>query len=330
MYYDESTNLTSQNFDKDAVKRLDRELAHVYKPSQAGRIDHAFLLHRTGLPQADLDNLLNHYETANIVSRQSDVECSGCGTEYNPSDESCLNCGAEVSEAVETDNVFYIVEQQPRRPAFDPARQPEQPTVFISYRHNDTAILAADIYYSLLAERHSVFLDNGVIPIGADAERVFLRAASRADYFIALVSPNYFDSPYCQKEIAHAARAGNRLIRVNVPPVPDAPNNMPWINNPNWVQENGSGNGLSRELEAVLLDAVRIDRRADNTDLRENACVFLLGQSSRQTIHRAWNQLGMNRDFGNPPTSNNETIGLILQEATGARLSELCSVLAPQ
>ena len=325
MYFDKSTDLINQGFDKTAVKKLDRELAHVYKPQQANRIDHALLRHQTQLPQADLANLLDRYEAANTVSKHNDVECSNCGTEYNPMDGSCLNCG--VSEAVETDNVFYIIERQPQKPAFDPARQPEQPNIFISYRHNDTAVLAADIYYSLLAERHSVFLDNGVIPVGADAEAVFLRAASRADYFIALVSPTYFESSYCKKEIAHAARAGKRLIRVNIEPVPDAPNDMPWINSPNWLSEKGNGNGLSPDLETALLNAVKTDYRANIANLKEDACIFLLEQLSRQALYQVWNRMRMNRDFGNPPNANNEIIGLILQEASGARLAELCNAL---
>lgn len=329
MYFDESTNLINQGFDKLAVKRLDRELAHVYKPQQANRADFALLRHRTQLPQTDLTNLLDRYEATNIVSKHSDVQCSDCGTEYNPADGSCLNCGADASEAIETDNIFYIVEQQPRKPAFDPARQPQQPIVFISYRHNDTAVLAADIYYSLLAERYSVFLDNGVIPVGADAEQVFLRAASRADYFIALVSPTYFESPYCQREIAHAARAGKRLIRVNITPVPDAPSNMIWVNSPNWLSIKGSGDGLSTELETALLDAVKIKAAAPLADLREAACRYLLNQLPQQALIRVWNEMRMYADFGEMPGSKPTAINHILQEAIGGKLSELCNVLSP-
>ena len=41
-----------------------------------------------------------------------------------------------------------------------------------------------------------MFLDDGSIAVGADAELVFLRAASHARYFIALVSSTYFESGF--------------------------------------------------------------------------------------------------------------------------------------
>src|SRR5205085_12066160 len=154
--------------------------------------------------------------------------------------------------------ICYRVTLQPQRPAFNPTAQPDIPTVFISYRHDDSAILAADIYYSLLAEGHSVFLDDGNIPAGANADQLFLRAASHANYFIALVSSHYYESEFCKREIAHAARNMRRLIRINIPPIPPAPNDMPWINSPNWNSVQGDANGLTPALEQSLLSAVRI------------------------------------------------------------------------
>src|SRR5947208_7083326 len=90
---------------------------------------------------------------------------------------------------------------------------------------------------------------HGRIAVGADAEQTYLRAASHAEYFIALVSKNYFQSDFCKREIAHAARCRRRLIRVNIPPVPPAPNDMPWIDGPNWHKQQGKAIGLEPALE---------------------------------------------------------------------------------
>lgn len=156
------------------------------------------------------------------------------------------------------------------------------------------------------------------------------RAASHAPYFISLVSPTYFDSPYCRKEIAHSARSGNRVIRVNIEPVPNAPNDMTWVDNPNWLNVKGEGNGLSPELEEALQNAVNTPRGENIVDLREQACLFLLNQKTRQEIIRLWNQLRMHTNFGEIPGSNPTAINYILQEASGVRLDELCNALAPQ
>lgn len=329
MYFAESSRLISLNpLDKDKYKRLDRELAHSYAPGGSGYIELPLLAHKVNLPQREVDNLMGQYEQAGVVVKFEKVECP-CGEVYDPNDGSCMNCNLDISHASPTGEFCYRISLQPQQPAFSPNAQPTNPTVFISYRHSDSGILAADIYYSLLSEGHSVFLDDGSIPVGANADQLFLSAASNADHFIALVSIHYFESDFCKREIAHAARNMRRLIRVNIPPVPPAPHDMPWINSPNWNNVQGDVNGLSSALEQSLLSVVLI-RPSPITiaDLRLEACQFLMGQMSLNELEGLWNRLSWMAGI-RPPNAKNQIIGLILQEVTSARLNILCNALAP-
>jgi len=172
-----------------------------------------------------------------------------------------------------------------------------------------------------------MFLDQGDIPVGAPPEVVYLRAASIAKYFISLVSTNYFDSPYCRKEIAHAARSGARIIRVNVPPIPAAPNDMAWIDTPNWNPQTGSPNGLDMVLELSLHAAVRIPASASNIDVRKDACGYLMEQLDQTGLLQLWNRLGY-MDRVNPSDHMDENIRRILQATTQARVHTLCTALA--
>jgi hypothetical protein len=330
MYYSESENLIKEKQEnRQAVKSFDREIAHTYAPNSGGQTEIPLLQYKTGLSLADINRLLNYYEEANILIPHQEVECE-CGNLYENSEETCVECGLEIESAIPTEKIFYRVIKQPEMPAYNPDLQTSTPDIFISYRVNDTGKLAADIFYSLRAEGYSAFLDKGEIPVGANAERVFLQAASRANYFIALISQNYFDSDFCKKEFAHSMRRGNRLIRINVPPLPEIPNDMPWVGSPNWLSQNGNADGLSPVLEISLITAVRTPGHADIDDLRKQACQFLLDKLSPQDTLSVWNRLlWMTESFGNPPASKQERINLILQEAVGGKLLELCNTLAP-
>jgi hypothetical protein len=329
MYFDESLKLTTRfPLDKIAVKMLDRELAHAYAPGGHGSTDTSLLQYRTGLSQADILRLLPEYELAGVIVSYAEVECA-CGEKYDPAEAVCPNCALDVTASSPTGVTRHRIKTQPTSPAYDPLQQPALPNVFISYRHAESSKLAADIYYSLRTEGHAVFLDNGNIAPGADAEKVFLLAASQASYFIALVSRSYFESPYCKKEIAHAARQKRRLLRVNIPPTQSAPSDMPWIDGPNWLMEPGEANGLSLKLEQALLSAVTIQPTAGNiADLRIEACQFLMDQLSPNDLARLWNRLSWLREI-TPDGSKARMIRQILEESTGPRMDVLCNALAP-
>jgi hypothetical protein len=255
--------------------------------------------------------------------------CCPCTANYDPDDEECADCGRPVSKARPDGPICYRVVAQPQEPAYDSANQTATPEVFISYRHAECPRLAADIFYLMKAYGHSVFLDDGSIAVGADAELVFLRAASHARSFISLVSSTYFESSYCKKEIAHALRCGRRLIRVNIPPVPAPPSDMPWIDGPNWVRHQGSPSGLDVALQRNLLAAIETTPPTANVaDLRREACQFLMEQMSPGELGKVWNRLSW-MDEHEPANSKSGNIRLILQEAAGQRLPVLCNALAP-
>ena len=329
MYYARSSKLIEQNpLDKQALKMLDRELAHAYAADGHGYIDVLLLCTKTSLSKTVVENLLECYESSGVVTRYVQVVCP-CGETYDPSEASCMTCGRRATDASPNGIACCRIVMQPVAPAYDPHAQSDTPKVFISYRHADCAVLAADIYYSLLAEGQSVFLDDGRIAVGADAEQTYLRAASHAEYFITLVSKNYFQSDFCKREIAHAARCRRRLVRVNIPPVPPVPNDMPWIDGPNWNKQQGNANGLEPGLEESLISAVHIPSSVETiADLRKEACEFLMEQLSPGELERLWNRLPWMRDFG-PGNARHQNIGSILREVTTQRLPTLCNALAP-
>lgn len=329
MYFDESSKLTNNNVhDKDLIRSLDRELARSFAPAGTGFIELSLLSHRTGASFADVDRLMSLYESAGIVFSYKNVNCPN-GHSYRPDEGECPECGRDLSEATPTNQKAYAILKQPQMPAFNPDMAGQKPDVFISYRTGDSAKLAADIYYSLLAEGYQVFLDAGEIPPGADAAKQYLTAASNAGNFIMLVSQNYFASDFCKKEIAHAARCRRRLIRVNVPTVPSAPGDMTWIDDPSWLRQEGDASGLSPELEAAILNAVRTPASsATIADNRYGACQFLLEQMTFDDLYALWNRLEWMKRI-RPENSTSEIIMQLQQNTPDAKRDVLCSALAP-
>lgn len=329
MYYKESTHLIEKNpFDRNLVGVLDRELAHAYAPT-GGHTELPQLAAAAGVEPAAVRRLMAEYEGLGVVESYEQVECSSCGERYDGRGAECPECGAERARARPTDVTVYVVKAKPAAPAFDPDSMPKTPDVFVSYRHDAAATLAADIYYSLLLEGKKVFLDRGGIAVGADPAQVYLRAASAAKYFIALVSETYFDSPFCRKEIAHALRMRRRLIRVNLSEdVPSAPPEMPWLGRPNWVNRDGDGERLSNGLEEALRNAVQTPASANVADLRRQACRYLLEELSKNELDAVWGRLSWMDEYDKAPTKQGK-IEQIMQEVTEERVEELCNALAP-
>jgi TIR domain-containing protein len=329
MYFEESSKLIKDNLqDKDLIRSLDRELARSFAPLGTGFIELSLLGHRTETNFADVERLMSLYEKVGVVSSFNKVMCPN-NHSYRPDENQCPECGRDLSEAAPTNEKAYAILKQPQMPAFDPDTAGQKPDVFISYRTGDSAKLAADIYYSLLAEGYQVFLDAGEIPPGADAEKQFLTAASNAGNFISLVSENYFFSDFCKKEIAHAARCRRRLIRVNVPPVPSAPGDMTWIDDPSWLRQQGDASGLSTKLEEALLNAVRTPASpATIADNRYGACQFLLEQMTFDELNVLWNRLEWMRRI-RPYNSASEMIMQLQQNTPDAKRDVLCTALSP-
>lgn len=328
MYYAESLALISQTpLDRQVVLKLDRELAHTFAPGGYGHLDISEVSYKTFETVAAITGLLKTYETLGVISIYHPVRCS-CGELYNSQSCSCPDCGRPSTQATRTKFSHIRIIKQPQQPAYNPLTQPADPDVFISYRRHDSEILATDIYYRLQQEGKKVFLDNGQIPQGANAESTFLRAASVAPYFVALVSPQYFESTFCKKELAHALRCGRRLLRVNVDSIASSPPDMPWINTPNWISEMGSSNGLSPTLEQILLSAIQTQPGAPIIDLRLEACIYLIDQLGPAQLASLWNRLPWMRDYNFSSASNRQQhMEWISRETTTERIPLLCNTL---
>lgn len=329
MYYSASENLIRRNTQlRSAIEVLDREIAHAYHASGRGRIEQALLRHHTGLDRMTVDDLLREYVRAGIaqvLEQWEDVS----GHAHDPDEAVCPECGADRSQGTPGATIVRVL-QQPRLPAFDPDQQSAIPDVFISYRRSETGTLAADLFYLLQGHGIRVFLDRSDIVAGADPPREFLDAASNAPTFIALVSRTYFDSLPCTMELAHAARARNRLLRVNVAPVPTTPAALVWFDQPNWVTESASPTGLSTALAEALLKLVRLPKGQNVMDLRRDACRYLLEKRSRTQLLEVLARLPWMREFDYTSVANTRAIVNDVHLHTSDNdLPTLCAVLRP-
>lgn len=327
MYFVESESLTKRHVSNRAILvQLDREFAHSYDPAGTGYVDASTIALHTGLDPFDIGIWAKTYEARGVVKVFQRLECPDCGHLNSPINTHCIQCGRALSTARHAGQLCYMILKQPAMPSYDPYTQSDSPDVFISYKHSDAAALAADIFYQLRADGKQVFLDNGSIPPGTHAESVFLRAVSRASHFICLVSADYFTSTYCRKEIAHAARCLARVLRVNVPPIPTAPCDMPWVDTPNWLPVLGNGSGLTRDLDAAIQRGLQATGPV--ADMRSDACAFLLEQLSMGDITTIRNRLAYMRET-RQPDAKPEVIEQIMRETTPDRLDLLCAVLSP-
>lgn len=328
MYYEESLSLISSNpLDKNSIESLDRVIAQTYSVGGKGNIELTLLTRRANLEVGQVRNLMLLFERAGVVQSYKSVMCL-CNSDYDPADGKCGYCDRSIQDAMPSGLTVYNILKQPKKPTYDPLNQPLNPEVFISYRRDDTEQLATDIYYLVKNRGIPVFLDSGEIPVGSSAERVFLKAASDARYFISLISEHYFESNYCKKEFAHSARSARRIIRVNIDPVPTAPPDMSWVDAPNWITHKGKSDGIDPQLVVSILSAIQTPISAPKADLRIEACTFLMEQLSIGEMTTLWNRLNWMSSFL-PLNSKAQMIQQIKQEVTSSRLADLCNALAP-
>lgn len=84
-----------------------------------------------------------------------------------------------------------------------------RPTVFISYRHGDpSTLMAREVYTALDAVSDGLgfdlFMDQHDIEPADLFDKVILDGLGRTTHFLALLDNQYWASPYCRKELAHA------------------------------------------------------------------------------------------------------------------------------
>lgn len=328
MYYSASDSLTEGSpHHRPLIESLDREIAHAYHPSGRGHLEHALLRSLTRADSDVLEQLLSSYRGAGVVQSLEQWTCPD-GNRNDPEDALCPHCGVASSDGEPGDQIIRVI-RQPQWPAFNANQQPANPEVFVSYRRADAGILASDIYYLLQSRGIRTFLDVSDIAPGEDPPREYLEAASAAPYFIALVSQTYFESAACRLEIAHAARARNRILRINVPQVPVTPADLIWVDQPNWVAQQGTPSGLSAELAEAVYNAVRTtEGRA--IDLRRDACRYLMERRSRNALLALVRRLPWMREFDFTGTPNSGSIiDAIHRETSDDDVPTLCAVLRP-
>ncbi|MEQ1704083.1 MAG: toll/interleukin-1 receptor domain-containing protein, partial [Ilumatobacteraceae bacterium] len=113
----------------------------------------------------------------------------------------------------------------------------EQPSIFISYAHEDAA-LAHDLARALEGQGARVWLDQGELLIGDSLIGRISEAIAEFDFVAALVSEHSVASNWCQKEIALAMSKqlvrGNRTVtvlplRVGTVAMPPSLRDVKWL-----------------------------------------------------------------------------------------------------
>jgi hypothetical protein len=87
--------------------------------------------------------------------------------------------------------------------------------VFLSYAHewSDDAEYIGQVFRSYGL---SVWLDTSSLKTGDKLDREVLNAIENAHYFVSLLSPEYFASPWCIKEMETAGKSGIDILPIKV------------------------------------------------------------------------------------------------------------------
>ncbi len=96
-----------------------------------------------------------------------------------------------------------------------PLKERSEVSVFVSYAHQWSDDAA---YISQVFEAHglNVWIDSGELRTGDKLGKRLLRAIEKADHFVALISPEYFASPWCVRELEAAAEKEKKILPIKV------------------------------------------------------------------------------------------------------------------
>ncbi len=96
-----------------------------------------------------------------------------------------------------------------------PLRERSDVSVFVSYAHEwfDDAAYIAQVF-----ETHglNVWIDSGELRTGDKLGSRLLREIEKTDYFVALISPEYFASPWCVRELETAAAKEKKILPIKM------------------------------------------------------------------------------------------------------------------
>ena len=88
-------------------------------------------------------------------------------------------------------------------------------TVFLSYAHewSDDAEYISQV---LRSRGLDIWVDTGELRIGDNLAASVQKAIENADFFVALLSPEYFASPWCIRELEAAAENETKILPIKV------------------------------------------------------------------------------------------------------------------
>jgi hypothetical protein len=96
-----------------------------------------------------------------------------------------------------------------------PLRTQSDVNVFLSYAHewSDDAAYISQVFRS---HGLNLWIDTGELRTGDKLGKRVRKAIRSANYFVALLSPEYFASPWCIRELEAAADEGTELLPIKV------------------------------------------------------------------------------------------------------------------
>ena len=86
--------------------------------------------------------------------------------------------------------------------------------IFISYARKDGAAVAMRLYGNLPKNGFEVWLDQGDMTAGFAWPKQIEQALESADVMLAILTPGFYDSPTCNKDLALALGLGKLLIPI--------------------------------------------------------------------------------------------------------------------
>jgi hypothetical protein len=143
-----------------------------------------------------------------------------------------------------------------------------RPRLFISYRQNETAALAVQLFDALAHQGFDPFLDHFRIPPGVDFQSRLTQEMGDKSVVVVLESPSILDSPWTLYEINTARKWRLGLFAVNVPggkKVPGIDDTARYFVYPHHLRGPEQGNGFSAstalndEWLAHLVDWIRTE-----------------------------------------------------------------------
>lgn len=94
---------------------------------------------------------------------------------------------------------------------------PRQRRVFLSYKRDESAAVAVQLFAELSARQYEVFLDTHSIGAGVDFQESLWHSLCDVDVLLMLDSPNYFSSRWTTAEYGRALAKGIGVLRVEWP-----------------------------------------------------------------------------------------------------------------